>query len=96
MGGCAEGVSDNQERIVRLLILGYSFEQLVDLYLTEVAVGFDQLDPQKFLQLLVGGAHNRRIVLQIDLLTGFDRFHGLEGDVLGVPQSQSDYIKHHC
>lgn len=74
MRGCTESISDNQKGIVGLLIFGDLLQQLIDLYLAEVSVSFDEFDFQKLLEGLVGSTHDGGIVLKVDLFAGSDGF----------------------
>lgn len=58
MSGGAEGIANDQKCIVTLLIFRHTLEQFIDLDLAEISIGFDEFDPQKLFQFLVGSVHN--------------------------------------
>lgn len=59
MGGGTEGISDNQEGVVILLIVGYfGLKHVINFNLTEVSVCFDQRYLKEVFKLLVGSAHD--------------------------------------
>jgi hypothetical protein len=56
--GRAEGVSYDQKGVVSLWIFGDAFEEMVDLYFAEIAVGFDEWDLEEGGEVGVAGAHD--------------------------------------
>jgi hypothetical protein len=87
MGGGAEGISNYQKRIVSLLINCYSFQQLIDLNFTEIAIGLYEFDSQKLFELLIASAHHGSVVFQINLFARFDGIECFEGDVFGITET---------
>jgi hypothetical protein len=96
MSGGTKGIAYNQEGIIMFFIFGdFGFEDIIDLYLAKVPVSFDDGHLEEGLELLIGGAHDGGVVLEVDLFARADGVERLHRDVFWISETQSDYIKDH-